>query len=442
MHVLRGLCAVVGILVVTLASAGEAPRADLTPVILVPGMGSTQLEVKVVDPSKVTPSCVSAIWPREDTNWHRLWVTLNYFLPGETHCFVRRMSLQYGNDTVGDLDNLESRVTGWGNTSSIELLDPGLWPPTLRHESDVFYPVAQYLVDKLGYERGVTLRGAPYDFRLMPHTRTSSGQRDVMGHLKELVEETYQSQGSKKVMLVSHSMGGNYALAFLRTVDQDWKDKHLAGWISVGTVFGGSILSLTGVAAGWNEHVVTVPNELFKTVQRTWETMWWLAPRLEAWDPDEVLITSPSHNYSLGQDGYGLRDAFVAQNYTGGYDFFMKRARDNFDPLTPVGVPVHCFYSTGVDTMKRLDFAGDDMSEFPTIVYDKVGDGSVNERSLELCKKLGPASVNFYTGIEHLKMIHTPEVIEAIGGIIKNASSTSLLPAPLRSGSLSVDVFV
>ncbi len=56
-----------------------------------------------------------------------------------------------------------TRVPGFGNTSSIEYLDPAL-----AHPGQYFAPFIGSLVEKFGYQRGFNLRAAPYDFRYGP----------------------------------------------------------------------------------------------------------------------------------------------------------------------------------------------------------------------------------------------------------------------------------
>ena len=56
-----------------------------------------------------------------------------------------------------------TRVPDFGNTSSIEYLDP-----VLSHPGQYFAPFVQSLVNTFGYKRGVNMRAAPYDFRYGP----------------------------------------------------------------------------------------------------------------------------------------------------------------------------------------------------------------------------------------------------------------------------------
>lgn len=55
-----------------------------------------------------------------------------------------------------------TRNPDFGNTSSIEWLDPSVHGPGIY-----FYPLVADLVN-LGYVRGSSLRAAPYDFRYHP----------------------------------------------------------------------------------------------------------------------------------------------------------------------------------------------------------------------------------------------------------------------------------
>ena len=70
------------------------------------------------------------------------------------------------NETTNRMENTPGvyvKIPGFGNTSSIEYLDP-----SLSHPGEYFAPFVQNIVDKFGYKRGVNIRGAPYDFRYGP----------------------------------------------------------------------------------------------------------------------------------------------------------------------------------------------------------------------------------------------------------------------------------
>ena len=56
------------------------------------------------------------------------------------------------------------KVPGFGDTSSVEYLNPGLIDTV-----EYFHDMVEYFVDR-GYKRGQTIRAAPYDWRLAAGT--------------------------------------------------------------------------------------------------------------------------------------------------------------------------------------------------------------------------------------------------------------------------------
>ena len=85
-----------------------------------------------------------------------------------------------------------------------------------------------------GYERGQSVRGAPYDFRYAPHS-----QPFYFVLLRDLVEETWQLNGRRKVVLLAHSMGGLYAAYFLSRQPAAWKDNYIEALVTVNTPWAG-----------------------------------------------------------------------------------------------------------------------------------------------------------------------------------------------------------
>jgi hypothetical protein len=77
---------------------------------------------------------------------------------------IDNMRLVYDNvtRTSSNSEGVEIRIPGFGNTTSVEWLDPSEASP-----GAYFKDIANMLV-ALGYERNVSLRGAPYDFRKAP----------------------------------------------------------------------------------------------------------------------------------------------------------------------------------------------------------------------------------------------------------------------------------
>lgn len=78
---------------------------------------------------------------------------------------IENMQLKYDNKTkkTRNQDGVFVRVPYWGETKSVESLD--------IHETDnwkFFTSITKSLVDRLDYQRDVSIRAAPYDFRKGP----------------------------------------------------------------------------------------------------------------------------------------------------------------------------------------------------------------------------------------------------------------------------------
>jgi lysophospholipase-3 len=87
------------------------------------------------------------------------------------------MRLEYDNVTRQTYNSpgVETRVPGFGNSSTVEWLDPSEASP-----GAYFHNIAEMMVNKLGYRRGIDLHGAPYDFRKAPSMYTTCAVYDLV----------------------------------------------------------------------------------------------------------------------------------------------------------------------------------------------------------------------------------------------------------------------
>lgn len=80
-------------------------------------------------------------------------------------CWKDNVELVYdeATRTTGNKPGVEIRTKDFGNTTSIEWLDAG------RDDYAVYFgPIVDHLVETMGYVRGISIHGAPYDFRKAP----------------------------------------------------------------------------------------------------------------------------------------------------------------------------------------------------------------------------------------------------------------------------------
>jgi len=141
-----------------------------------------------------------------------------------------------------NIAGVETRVQGWGNTDSVEYLDPSLSAWAIGDVGNYMSDLVKYFV-KLGYVRGDTIRAAPYDFRFGPQS-----QQIYFDKLRMLIEETFVKSDSKRVSLVTHSMGGLLCLYFLQSQSQEWLQQYVHSFIPLNTPWRGAVILLNTYA--------------------------------------------------------------------------------------------------------------------------------------------------------------------------------------------------
>ena len=134
----------------------------LNPVVLVPGDGGSQIEARLNKSATVHYLCA------KQSDWFDLWLNIEQLIPTVIDCWTDNMKLIYDpkTRTTRNNDGVETRIPGWGNSTTVEWLDPSQYSV-----SGYFANVAKRLV-AMGYERGVNLHGAPYDFRRAASTKS------------------------------------------------------------------------------------------------------------------------------------------------------------------------------------------------------------------------------------------------------------------------------
>ncbi|XP_027261704.1 phospholipase A2 group XV isoform X2 [Cricetulus griseus] len=133
------------------------------PVVLVPGDLGNQLEAKLDKPKVVHYLC-----SKRTDSYFTLWLNLELLLPVIIDCWIDNIRLVYNRTSRATQfpDGVDVRVPGFGETFSLEFLDP-----SKRTVGSYFHTMVESLVG-WGYTRGEDLRGAPYDWRRAPTATT------------------------------------------------------------------------------------------------------------------------------------------------------------------------------------------------------------------------------------------------------------------------------
>ncbi|VDP28772.1 unnamed protein product, partial [Soboliphyme baturini] len=260
----------------------ERPRS---PVVLVPGDGGNQLEAKLDKPSVVHYLC-----EKKSKDYFTLWMNLEIVLPIVIDCWIDNMRLVYNETTHTTMNSpgVSIRIPGWGDTATVEWIDP-----SRISLGNYFVSLVETLVS-LGYERNVSVRGAPYDFRKAPNDN-----QQYFEDLTKLIEDTYYLNNESKVVTIGHSMGNAYMLYFFSRKSQEWKDKFIRAHVSIAGPYGGSIKIVKAFASGYNleQWRIILPPLKVRKEQRTMTSSSFLLPTREVWN-DDVLVVTANRNYT------------------------------------------------------------------------------------------------------------------------------------------------
>ena len=227
------VCPVVLVCLLSQSSGrGSHSPTRLSPIVLLPGDGGNRLDAR------------REAGEAGEADWSRLWLDVWQLRRSRVRDWADTIKLVYNSETrrSSNVAGLETRVPGWGQTDCVEYLDPSWSAWLLGDVGNYMASLVQYFV-ALGYRRGETIRAAPYDFRLAPHS-----QAEYFRRLRALVEEMFSRAGSVPVTIISHSMGGLFGLYFLQQQSDHWLSRHVKLFIPLNTPWRGAVIQLNTYA--------------------------------------------------------------------------------------------------------------------------------------------------------------------------------------------------
>ncbi|TNN55001.1 Phosphatidylcholine-sterol acyltransferase [Liparis tanakae] len=363
------------------------------PLIIVPGNLGNRLEAKLDKPTLVNWMCY-----KKTDYWFPLWIDLNMFMPVGVDCWIDNIRLVYNRTTrrSSNSPGVQVRVPGFGQTYPIEFLDS-------NKLAGYFAAMVQRLVS-VGYTRNET-------------------NAEYFTKLQDLVEEMYE-QYQKPVYLLAHSMGCHYVLYFLNQQPQAWKDKYIAGMISLAAPWGGAVKPLRVLASGQNDGIPMISNIKIREEQRMATTNPWMLPSDSVWPKDHVFISTPTFNYT-NQDYERL---FTDINYENGW-YMWEDTKNLTGALHPPGVEVWCMYGMGLPTPVTYIYDEEFPNADPVDYVYADGDDTVDSFSMSLCKRWEgqqekPVHVTEYRGLAHLDIVFNEQVLNQIQHILGGKSDT------------------
>lgn len=373
--------------------AGAAPPTQpLTPVVIVPSFfGNTiYATLKHAHPSHW--------YCRDNSKQYVLFFDEFRFIPPFLNCWMQDMLITYNNHTYGAPQGvIIDAEHDYGNTTTLEWIDP-------QHTYGIWNATVAALVG-VGYERGVTVRGAPADWRL-----GANGWVPFWARLKTLIEETSAANGNLPVAVVSLSMGSPYFLNFLNTVvDQDWKDQYIHSFTSMSGVFGGSSAAIPALLGGDNGFVPPTVNYAdYDALARSIGAVAYLLPTEQTFG-NTTLITTPEGNFTAA-DFDELLLAVGANNTAQ-----MLVDMDQYRSFQAPGVELHCIVGYNISTIASVIYPDGLGSAMNTTYAD--GDGVVLSRSLDICDQWNtsqsqPINTIRIPNVQHGDPVFLPEVIQ------------------------------
>nr|XP_033796625.1 group XV phospholipase A2 isoform X2 [Geotrypetes seraphini] len=372
--------------------------------LIMPGDLGNQLEAKLDKPSVVHYLC-----SKKTDSYFTLWLNLELLLPLIIDCWIDNIRLVYNktSKTTASPDGVDVRVPGFGQTFSLEFLDP-----SKRSVGLYFYTLVQSLVD-WGYKRDEDVRGAPYDWRKAPNENG-----DYFVALRKMIESMYEEYGSP-VVLIAHSMGNMYTLYFLNQQPQDWKDKYIKSFVSLGAPWGGASKCFRILASGDNNRVPVINTLKIREQQRSAVSTNWLLPYNNTWSPDKVFVSTPKANYTIRD----IQKFYQDINFEDGW-LMRKDTEHLVYALTPPGVHVHCLYGTGLQTPESFHYNSFPDKE-PDVMSCSDGDGSVNLQSVLQCQRWQNQQKEGITlvelpGTEHIEMLSSVTTISYLKKVLSN----------------------
>ncbi|XP_020499930.1 group XV phospholipase A2 [Labrus bergylta] len=372
------------------------------PVVLIPGDLGNQLEAKLDKPSVVHYICY-----KKTDSFFTLWLNLELLVPVAIDCWIDNMRLIYNGSTHASSSppGVNIRVPGFGKTFPLEYLDPS------KHSVGMyFFSIVQAMVD-WGYTRDDDVRGAPYDWRKAPNEN-----KEFFLVLQQMIEEMAEKAGGP-VVLIAHSMGNMYTLYFLNQQPQAWKDRYIKAFVSLGPPWAGVAKTLRVLTSGDNNRIPVISPLKIRSQQRSAVSTSWLLPYAHSWPKDQVLVQTPTTNYTV----LDYKQFFSDIGFEDGW--LMRQDTESLvADLTPPGVVVHCLYGSGIPTSEAFSYSDKFPDVEPTVVFGD-GDGTVNILSAIQCKRwMGkqkqPVMLEELPGNEHVDMLLNVTTVAYIKNVL------------------------
>ncbi|XP_039276831.1 phospholipase A2 group XV-like [Nilaparvata lugens] len=385
----------------------------LNPIILIPGYSGSQIEAKLNNKTNVP----NFFCMEKSGEFFNIWGSIEVVFPLPfVDCLADNLRMVYDSKThtTNPPPGVETRIPGFGDTAKIENV-----MPNKMSRGNYYHDLVEGLVNSKGYVRNVNLRGAPYDFRKAPYEN-----KQWFIDMKNLIEETYNNNGKKRVILIAHSFGGPMTLTFLQGQDQKWKDTYVAGFITLAGAYGGTVKSVKMYTLGDDLASKYIDAMVQRSFQITWSSLAYLMPSPLVFDPKEPLARAFNIDFSLSNIEFFFRNLSCPDCYE-----MWKDSEPYKDRLAPPGVEVYCLHGSGIDTIDELTQEVNDKPN-QVQIWTSDGDGTINRVSLEACARWDRKQTQafyheVYPKVDHMQIMgnNNPTMVNRIIAIVNEIAN-------------------
>jgi hypothetical protein len=225
-------------------------------------------------------------------------------------------------------------------------------------------------------------------------------------------------------------------LKFFNYQTQEWKDKHIACWISASGTFGGAATRTRPMVSGDNSGYVAINATMYRDALQTFQSSLILMPTPTIYGNDSAIVVIGNNSYTAFQIDQMLLDLGLTTEAASYSNFLQEKLN-----LTAPGVPLHCFHGIGTPTAAQYVYANGTDQE-PQVALKTDGDGTINTISLDYCQYFqsnNPANfvqvaMNF-TGASHRGVLLNQVFLQQTLSILVNSSggTSTSSPAPTAS---------
>ncbi|KAL7722212.1 1-O-acylceramide synthase [Entamoeba marina] len=384
----------------------HATTCERKPVIIVPGIMSSILDIKLdipEDSTKFDGRC------QKTEDWDRLWAS--YKLAEK--CYTDYMQSEWNSTSnqMHDPEGVQIRAPDFGKTYAVDTLWPQIpW----KKITGVWHTFIGHLTD-LGYKDGVDMMAAPYDWR---YTQ-SKPIDDWLEQTKQLLQTSFEVNG-RKAVIISSSMGGYVTYRLLDYLGKEFCDQYVDQWIAISMPVQGSAVAVKMITVG--EDVLHLNLEIDKllNVIQSIESVVGLLPIDTIWDSNDVIATieETGEVYTVKNIHEFIQSIPKVKEFGDYvYENTLKPYYVNNNYKVPNNVPLNCIISNGIETIESIDFKKSYDSLYSINYGD--GDGMVNYNSLQACSMFTQNVTNIGKS-SHNDILKKTETFEVVQKLICN----------------------